>query len=44
MVGSIVDTYRLKGFGELNAQQIALLTDLCRQGIDEFVSKRGAAI
>lgn len=38
------DIYRLKGFGELNASQIALLTDLCSQKIDEYVNKRGAAI
>ncbi|MFN7745014.1 MAG: HIT family hydrolase, partial [Hyphomonadaceae bacterium] len=33
------DIYRLKGFGELNASQIALLTDLCSQKIDEYVNK-----
>jgi ATP adenylyltransferase len=38
------DTYRLKDFGELDAPQIALLTDLCRQKIDEYIAKRGAAI
>ena len=38
------DTYRLKGFGELDAPQVALLTDLCRRKIDEYVAKRGAAI
>jgi diadenosine tetraphosphate (Ap4A) HIT family hydrolase len=38
------DTYRLKGFGELDAPQVALLTDLCRRKIDEYVTKRGAAI
>ena len=38
------DIYSLKGFGELNASQIALLTDLCSQKIDEYVNKRGAAI
>ncbi len=38
------DTHRLKGFGELDAHQVALLTDLCRHKIDEYVAKRGAAI
>ena len=38
------DEYRLKGFDDLNAEEISALVVLCRQKVDEYVEKRGDRI
>jgi diadenosine tetraphosphate (Ap4A) HIT family hydrolase/5-methylcytosine-specific restriction endonuclease McrA len=38
------DEYRLKGFDDLNAEEINALVVLCRQKVDEYVEERGDRI